>query len=106
MAVLFSVGLSVALLKLQNWARWVAIVLYGLSLIGTPGRVVTTHGVKLMLLLHWYRDKPDGWVLGSGLWSPLYVPFSMRPSGRLAGLVPKGELMQTATVTFARHRRP
>lgn len=21
----------------------------------------------------WYRDKPDGWVLVSGLWSPLYI---------------------------------
>jgi hypothetical protein len=34
--VLFSVGLSLALWKLQNWARWTAIALYILSLIRIP----------------------------------------------------------------------
>jgi hypothetical protein len=43
--VLFSVGLSVALFMLQNWARRVTIVLCVLPLLNTPRQVVTAHGV-------------------------------------------------------------
>jgi threonine/homoserine efflux transporter RhtA len=43
--VLLSVALSIALLKLRNWARWIVIVFYGMSLIGVPARVVTSHDV-------------------------------------------------------------
>jgi hypothetical protein len=41
---LFSVGLSVALLMLQNWARWVSIVLYAFSLLRCVGSVATANG--------------------------------------------------------------
>jgi len=41
---LFSVGLSVALLMLQNWARWVSIVLYAFSLLRCAGFVATANG--------------------------------------------------------------
>ena len=43
--VILSVGLGVALLRLQNWARAVVVVLYGLSLIGIPGQVIFAHSV-------------------------------------------------------------
>lgn len=44
--VILSVGLGVALLRLQNWARAVLVVLYGLSLISIPGEVIfATHSV-------------------------------------------------------------
>ncbi|MEJ2249678.1 MAG: hypothetical protein P8Y97_08465 [Candidatus Lokiarchaeota archaeon] len=41
-------------------------------------------GKKVLELLYksgaiktWYRDKKDGWILNSGLWSPVYI--SLRP---------------------------
>jgi hypothetical protein len=43
--VTVSVGLGVALLRLQNWARAVVVVLYGLSLISIPGQVIFAHSV-------------------------------------------------------------
>lgn len=42
--VILSICLGVALLKMQNWARAVVIVLYGLSLIRMTGHVIFTHG--------------------------------------------------------------
>jgi hypothetical protein len=41
--IIVSVSLGVALLKLQNWARAVIVVLYGLSLIKVPGQVIFAH---------------------------------------------------------------
>jgi hypothetical protein len=35
-----SVGLSLAFLKLQNWARWIFVVVYIILLIRIPGRVI------------------------------------------------------------------
>ena len=43
--VILSVGHSIALLRLQNWARAVVVVLYGLSLISIPGQVLLAHSV-------------------------------------------------------------
>jgi hypothetical protein len=43
--VLISMGLSWALLKLQSWARWTSIVLYILSLIRIPARVISASGL-------------------------------------------------------------
>jgi len=43
--VILSVGLGVALLRLQNWARAIVVVLYGLSLISIPGQVIFAHSV-------------------------------------------------------------
>jgi hypothetical protein len=43
-AAFFFVVLSIALLKLQNWARWTSIVFYVLSLIRIPVRVLTAGG--------------------------------------------------------------
>ena len=43
--VILSVGLGIALLKLQNWARAIVVVLYGLSLISVPGQVIFAHSV-------------------------------------------------------------
>lgn len=28
---------------------------------------------KEKMILTWYRDKPEGWTLASGLWSPFYI---------------------------------
>jgi hypothetical protein len=67
--MLFGVGLSVALLMLQNWARWVTIVVYGLSLAATPAQVVRAHGVAntasallpglFLLWAVWYLCRAD-----------------------------------------------
>lgn len=46
--VVLSVCLGFALLRLQNWARAVVIVLYGLSLIQTIGSAVFAHGVDIL----------------------------------------------------------
>lgn len=43
--IILSVGLGIALLKLQKWARAVAVVLYGLSLISVSGQVMFAHSV-------------------------------------------------------------
>jgi hypothetical protein len=43
--IILSVALGVALLKLQNWARAVVVVLYGLSLVSVPGQLIFAHGV-------------------------------------------------------------
>jgi hypothetical protein len=43
--IILSVGSGVALLKLQNWARAVVVVLYGLSLISVPGRLISAHNI-------------------------------------------------------------
>ena len=32
------------------------------------------------LIKTWYRDKPDGWTLVSGLWSPFYIQLRALPS--------------------------
>jgi len=42
---ILSVGLGVGLLRLQNWARAVIVVLYGLSLIRILGHVIFVHNV-------------------------------------------------------------
>lgn len=41
---LFSAGLSIALLKLRNWARWTCIALYVFSLIRIPARMLAANG--------------------------------------------------------------
>ncbi|HMH06241.1 MAG TPA: hypothetical protein VK579_06120 [Terriglobales bacterium] len=66
--VLLGVGISVALLKLQNWARWVAIVFYALSLIAIPVRVIRAPGIAdavtasvpglYLLWAVWYLFRP------------------------------------------------
>jgi hypothetical protein len=43
--IILGVGVGVALLKLQNWARAVVVVLYGLSLISVPGQLIFAHSV-------------------------------------------------------------
>jgi hypothetical protein len=43
LGVILSLGLGVALLRLQNWARAVVVVLYGMSLISIPGQVIFAH---------------------------------------------------------------
>jgi hypothetical protein len=44
-AVLLSIGLSLGLFRLHNWARWTSVVLYVLSLIRIPVRVLTASGL-------------------------------------------------------------
>ena len=44
LTVLISITVSVALLKMQNWGRWVAVVLYVISLANIPGRVAAARG--------------------------------------------------------------
>jgi hypothetical protein len=66
--VLLGVGIGVALLKLQNWARWGAIVFYGLSLIAIPVRVIRAPGIAdamtalvpglYLLWAVWYLFRP------------------------------------------------
>jgi len=45
LGVILSLGLGIALLRLQNWARAVVVVLYGMSLISIPGQVIFAHDV-------------------------------------------------------------
>jgi hypothetical protein len=49
-AVLVGIGLSVALLMLKNWGRWIVIVLYGLSLIRVMASLVLAHRLPNVLL--------------------------------------------------------
>lgn len=40
------------------------------------------------MILTWYKDKPSGWILASGLWSPYYINLRLLPSSpRLYELV-------------------
>jgi hypothetical protein len=48
--IALSVGLGIALLRLQNWARAVVIVLYGLSLLPVAGHVILGHGAANVLI--------------------------------------------------------
>lgn len=32
------------------------------------------------MILTWYRDKPTGWTLASGIWSPYYINLRLLPS--------------------------
>lgn len=41
------------------------------------GKKITEDLYKNEMILTWYRDKPEGWALVSGIWSPYYV--SLRP---------------------------
>jgi hypothetical protein len=50
LALLAGVGLGVALLMLQNWGRWIAIVLYGLSLLRAAASLVLAHSLANVLL--------------------------------------------------------
>lgn len=36
-------------------------------------RAVTIELYRRGMIRTWYRDKPDGWTLVSGLWSPVYI---------------------------------
>jgi hypothetical protein len=65
---ILSVGLGVGLLRLQNWARAVVVVLYGLSLIRILGHVIFVHNVfdafiglvpaSYVLWAFWYMHQP------------------------------------------------
>jgi hypothetical protein len=66
--VLLGIGIGIALLMLQNWARWLVIVFYGLSFLGIPVRLVASHTVvdvvvALLPALYlawaiWYLSQP------------------------------------------------
>jgi hypothetical protein len=66
---ILSVGLGVGLLRLQNWARAVVVVLYGLSLVRILGHVIFVHDVRdafigLVLASYvmwaiWYMHRPQ-----------------------------------------------
>lgn len=66
---ILSVALGVGLLTLQNWARAVVVVLYGLSLIRTLGQIIFVHSVpnvftglvtaSYVLWAVWYMHRPD-----------------------------------------------
>jgi len=65
---ILSVGLGVGLLRLQNWARAVVVVLYGLSLIRILGHLIFVHNVpdvfiglvpaSYVLWAVWYMHRP------------------------------------------------
>lgn len=46
---LFGVAISVALLMLQNWARWTVIVSYVVSVIRVASQVIALHGAADVL---------------------------------------------------------
>ncbi len=35
---------------------------------------------KEKMILTWYRDKPEGWVMASGLWTPFFINLRLLPS--------------------------
>ncbi len=37
------------------------------------GKDIISSMYQERMVLTWYRDKPEGWTLASGLWSPFYV---------------------------------
>jgi orotate phosphoribosyltransferase len=41
------------------------------------------------MILTWYRDKPEGWILASGLWSPFYVNLRLISSAKNSELYRK-----------------
>ena len=43
----------------------------------TRGREITESLYRLGMIRTWLRDRPEGWTLISGLWSPLYI--QLRP---------------------------
>lgn len=43
------------------------------------GKEITEMLYDAGMIRTWYRDKPEGWTLISGLWSPLYI--NLRPLG-------------------------
>jgi len=67
-AVILSICLGIALLRLQNWARAVVVVLYGLSLVRMLGRAIFAHSVAdvftvfvpgfYVLWAVWYMHQP------------------------------------------------
>jgi hypothetical protein len=68
-AIILTIVLGVALLRLQNWARAVVVVLYGLSLIRMLGHVIFTHSFPdifaalvpgfYVLWAVWYLHQPQ-----------------------------------------------
>lgn len=50
LAILAGVGLGVALLMLQNWGRWIVILLYALSLVRAAASLVFAHSLANVLL--------------------------------------------------------
>ena len=44
-SLLISLILAFALLKMQNWSRWVSIAVYAISLVFIPREVIAAHGV-------------------------------------------------------------
>lgn len=41
------------------------------------GREIISSLYKERMILTWYRDKPEGWIMAGGLWSPFYL--NLRP---------------------------
>ena len=41
------------------------------------GKEITKSLYENRMILTWYRDRPEGWKLLSGIWSPYYV--NLRP---------------------------
>ncbi|HUB92552.1 MAG TPA: hypothetical protein VL945_01180 [Candidatus Saccharimonadales bacterium] len=37
------------------------------------GREIMEDLLKAKMILTWYRDRPEGWFMASGLWSPFYL---------------------------------
>jgi orotate phosphoribosyltransferase len=44
------------------------------------GREIMRGLYETGMILTWYRDKPEGWVMASGLWTPFYITLRLLPS--------------------------
>ena len=47
------------------------------------GKEITEGLRKEGMILTWYKDKPEGWLLRSGIWSPIYINLRDLPSAPL-----------------------
>ena len=46
---MISVMLSVALLKMQRWARWAVVMMYAALLVSVPVRLASTHDLRYII---------------------------------------------------------
>jgi orotate phosphoribosyltransferase len=71
---------------------------------GNLGKKITQMLFSQGMIKTWYRDKPDGWVTVSGLWSPFYI--QLRP---LSSYANSREILQhvgTGMGKLIRHEAP
>ena len=73
------------------------------------GKQIVQGLYKERMILTWYRDKPDGWTLASGLYSPFFINLRLICSSdpslyRLVGKAMAELMKQNGFVSDGRHR--